>query len=244
LLKPDDFSQPALQLLDAALQRWPSPLLPGPRQELDELREKIGNKLYQRLGWQPRCKPIELPSGRLILPLYTDTFSISIMALSDDDGKTWRASQPLIGFGNIQPTLLRCADGRLVAYMRENGPFKKIRVAYSQDDGETWGSVGAIELPNPGAGIDATQLSDGLWVLVYNDSTQNRQQLAVSISDDEGKSWKWTRHLERHEQGSYHYPAVIVGNDGLIHVVYSYFTSDGKSMKHAEFNVAWVQDGA
>ena len=45
------------------------------------------SKLYQRLGWQPRCKPTVLPSGRILLPLYTDTFSISIMAVSDDGGR-------------------------------------------------------------------------------------------------------------------------------------------------------------
>ena len=98
-------------------------------------KERLGNKLYQRLGWQPRCKPTILPSGRILLPLYTDTFSISIMAISDDDGATWYASKPLIGFGNIQPAVLRRNDGTLVAYMRENGPLNKIRVAESSDDG-------------------------------------------------------------------------------------------------------------
>jgi len=69
-----------------------------------------------------------------------------------------------------------------------------------------------------------------------------RHSLAVSLSDDEGKSWRWTRHLEKHEQGAYHYPAVIEGNDGMIHVVYSYFVEGGKSMKHATFNEAWVRE--
>ena len=86
-------------------------------------RERLGDKLYQRLGWQPRCKPTVLPSGRILLPLYSDTFSISIMAVSDDGGQTWYASKPLIGFGNIQPAVLRRDDGTLVAYMRENGPL-------------------------------------------------------------------------------------------------------------------------
>jgi predicted neuraminidase len=65
----------------------------------------------------------------------------------------------------------------------------------------------------------------------------------VSISDDEGRTWKWTRHLERQAEGSYHYPAVIAGRDGTIHAVYSYFVKGGKSMKHAAFNEAWVQQG-
>jgi predicted neuraminidase len=241
LLKPEDFSERAVALLDEALKRWPEPLLPEQRAELEQFREKIGDKLFQRLGWQPRCKPIQLPSGRIVLPLYTDTFSISIMALSDDGGATWRASRPLIGFGNIQPTLLRRSNGTLVAYMRENGPLGRIRVAQSQDEGETWGPVGTIELPNPGAGIDAAQLPSGHWVMVYNDSTENRQSLAVAVSKDEGETWETHRHLERQTDGAYHYPAIVAGQDGLIHVVYSYFVEDGKSMKHAEFNLAWAE---
>jgi predicted neuraminidase len=241
LLKPDDFGPPTLSLLDAALKDWPGRPTTEQQAELDELRAKVGDKLYQRLGWQPRCKPTILPSGRIVLPLYSDTFSISIMALSDDAGETWRASQPLIGFGNIQPTVLRRNDGTLVAYMRENGPRGKIRVAESRDDGETWGPVGTIDLPNPGSGLDGAQLANGHWVLVYNDTTRGRQSLAVSLSDDEGRSWQWTRHLEHHDQGAYHYPAVIAGRDGLIHVAYSYFVADGKSMKHAEFNEVWIR---
>jgi hypothetical protein len=49
--------------------------------------------------------------------------------------------------------------------------------------------------------------------------------------------------LENHADGSYHYPAVIQGRDGVIHAVYSYFVSGGKSMKHAAFNEAWIRAG-
>ena len=107
----------------------------------------------------------------------------------------------------------------------------------------TWGPVGVHEFPNPGAGLDGLVLASGHWLLIYNDTTRGRHSLAVSISDDEGRTWKWTRHLERHENGSYHYPAITQGKDGTIHAVYSYFVQGGKSMKHAAFNEAWVQAG-
>lgn len=243
LLKPDDFRTEGLALLAGAVEKLAPLLTERHRQEIEEVRKRLGDKLYQRLGWQPRCKPTVLPSGRILLPLYTDTFSISIMAISDDEGVSWRASKPLIGFGNIQPTVLRRNDGVLVAYMRENGPLDRIRVCESTDDGETWGPVGAADLPNPGAGIDGVRLASGEWLLVYNDTTQGRHSLAVSLSDDEGKSWKWTRHLEMHPTGSYHYPAVIQGADGRIHAVYSYFVEGGKSMKHAAFTADWIKAG-
>ncbi len=247
LLKPEDFGPPAIKALADLVLKFDNLLNDSLREEITQVRERLNDKLYQRLGWQPRCKPTVLPSGRILLPLYTDTFSLSIMAISDDGGRSWFAGKPTLGFGAIQPSVLRRDDGTLVAYMRENGPLNRIRVAESQDDGMSWGPVGAMELPNPGSGLDGVRLRNGHWLLVYNDSQggpNSRSSLAVSLSTDEGRSWKWTRHLEKHEQGSYHYPAVIQGRDGRIHVVYSYFVEGGKSMKHAAFTEGWLLEGS
>ena len=252
LLRPADFGPEALRLLGDRQIKPPRGVKATPEAQ----RAKLNDQLYQRMGWACRCKPTVLPSGRIILPLYTDTFAISIMAISDDDGATWYASKPLIGFGNIQPTVLRRDDGTLVAYMRENGPLNVIRYSESKDDGMTWSPVLETDLPNPGAGIDAVRLSNGHWALVYNDHRDSRATLAVSISDDEGKTWKTTRHLEKHKAGRYHYPAVIQGHDGTIHAIYSTFIAPEdageeakakrqtlKGIKHVAFNEAWVSVG-
>jgi predicted neuraminidase len=119
----------------------------------------------------------------------------------------------------------------------------KIRMAESQDKGVTWGEVGVMEFPNPGSGLDAVRLANGNWVLIYNDTLSKRNSLAVSLSEDEGKTWKYTRHLEKHDAGSYHYPAIIQGADGTIHAAYSYFVEAGKTMKHAAFNEDWIKAG-
>lgn len=240
LLKPDDFGERARQQLDEDLGLLKLVLTDKLKEEVKQVRERLGDKLFQRLGWQPRCKPTQLPSGRLLLPLYSDTFSLSIMAISDDHGQTWRAGQPMLGFGAIQPAVLRRNDGTLVAYMRENGPQDRVRVAESKDDGESWGKVGVSELLNPGSGLDGLRLANGHWVLVYNDTLSGRNRLAVSLSIDEGRTWKQTRHLEDQPLGSYHYPAITQAKDGTLHVVYSYFVEQGKSMKHAAFNEAWI----
>lgn len=248
-LKPDDFNAAGQKGVDEFIQRLGHEPTAEEHKKLALFRERLADKLYQRLGWQVRCKPTVLPSGRILLPLYSDTFSFSLMAISDDNGETWTASQPLMGYGNIQPTVLRRDDGTLVASMRENGPLNKIRISESKDDGMHWGPVGVLPLPNPGAGVDAVRLANGHWVLVYNDLVEGRNSLAVSISTDEGRSWAvetgqspptQTRHLEHEPTGSYHYPAVIQSKDGLIHVVYSYFVDGGKSMKHAVFSEDWV----
>jgi arylsulfatase A-like enzyme/predicted neuraminidase len=242
-LRPKDFEEVMLREF-AAWKKQAGDVAMVPVTLTDEVvKKRVNDKLLSRLGWQPRCKPTVLASGRILLPLYSDTYSAGIMAISDDGGKSWSASQPLAGFGSIQPAVLERKDGTLVAYMRENGLFKRIRAAESKDGGVSWGSVYSTDLPNPGSGLDAVRLANGHWLLIYNDTLRGRASLAVSLSDDEGKTWKWTRHLEKHDAGSYHYPAIIQARDGAIHAIYSYFVTGGKSMKHARFDEAWVKEG-
>lgn len=214
--------------------------------ELEEIEKRSKDLLHQRLGWMPRVHPIVLPSGRWIWPLYCDTFSCSIMAISDDQGKTWHASAPMIGYGNIQPSLVRKNDGSIVAFMRDNGPFRRIRLSTSKDDGETWSDVTSSELPNPGAGIEAIRLASGNWAIIYNDTERGRHSLAISLSDDEGATWKWTRHLARTTPGdvAFHYPSIIQGADGAIHVTYTHGgTPQGSTIDYARLNEEWIRQG-
>ncbi len=118
------------------------------------------------------------------------------------------------------------------------------------------------QFPNPGSGAEVLGLKNGHWVLVYNDLESGRYQLAVSLSEDEGRTWPWTRHLERDpassdtaQLGQYHYPSIMQAHDGTLHVSYSYFMPTAraardaqnrplrKTIKHAQFNEAWIRQG-
>jgi predicted neuraminidase len=168
------------------------------------------------------------------------------MAISDDRGASWSAGELMVGYGNIQPSLVRKSDGTLVAFMRDNGPHRRIRLSTSADEGRSWSPAADSPLPNPGAGIEALRLANGNWVLIYNDTAKGRHSLAVSLSDDEGTHWRWTRHLERREpgQGSFHYPSIIQRRDGTIHTTYTYSTPGyGSTIKYASFNEAWIRQG-
>lgn len=219
------------------------------------LKKSAEDKFLSRMGWIARSHPVRIPSGRILLPLYSDALSLSMMALSDDGGKSWFGSKPIVGLGNIQPTVVRKHDGSLVAYMRNAGsPPKHLQMSVSQDDGVTWSVATHINLPNPNSAVDIIRLGNGYWALVYNDTEEGRHSLAVSISVDEGKSWNWTRHLEQDLRGSgagqFHYPSILQTRDGLMHVSYSYFLNHlpqeapNKAIKHAAFNIQWVQAGS
>jgi predicted neuraminidase len=225
-----------------------------PQKELLALRKKsVGDLFLHRLGWIARSRPLELPTGRILLPLYSAELSLSMMAISDDGGRNWSSSKPMVGLGNIQPTVVNRKDGTLVAYMRNAGPPpRRLYASASRDNGVTWSAATHTYLPNPGSAAEIIRLANGYWALAYNDTESGRHSLAISVSDDEGKSWRWTRHLEqdlrpRDKAGQFHYPSIVQGRDGMIHVTFSYFlhhlplNSPNTSIKHAVFNLQWVQ---
>ncbi len=244
-LKGGAFAEPAR----ARVQQW-----------LAAIRTRAADKLQRRLGWMTRAHPFVLDDKRLIVPLYADGFSFSLMAITDDWGKTWHTSTPLIAGGNIQPSIVRRKDGALYTLMRDNGPApKRLHQSESHDRGDTWAPVTDSELPNPGSGAEIISLRNGDWVLISNDTENGRHRLAVQISDDEGKTWKWKRHLESSSPttdspDAFHYPSILQARDGTLHASYSYHLGhaeakdvDGqparKSIKHAHFNEAWVRQG-
>ncbi len=153
-------------------------------------QKQLGYAYFRRVGWQTKNKAVIVNKNRLIIPFYSDGFDFSLMAITDDCGKSWRFSEPLVGPGNIQPSIAIKADGTLVTYMRDNGPPpQRLHMSTSKDAGMTWSTVKDSELPNPGSGADLVTLRNGHWVIAYNDTEDGRHSLAVSITTNEGKTW-------------------------------------------------------
>jgi len=216
-----------------------------------EINTQLGYPLSRRIGWQTKNKPMII-NERIIVPLYSDGFDCSLFAITDDNGETWQFSNPVIGGIGIQPTIAITSDSSLVAYLRDNGPPpQRMQRTESKDSGFTWSIAKDAELPNPGAGFDMVTLAPGEWLIVYNHSEAGRHDLSVAISDNDGETWNWNKKIEyddrKEKATSSHYPAVIQGKEGWIHVVYSYHHSDRsggphKTIKYASFPVSWVKE--
>lgn len=195
-------------------------------------------------GWMTRIHPVSLLNGRILLPLYSDGYNLSLMAISDDQGNTWVPSLPLVGRGNVQPAVIQKKDGSLIAFMRDNGDEPgRIMISISKDNGYTWSTAKKTGIPNPGASVEAIALKNGDWVLIYNNMEDGRNRLVISLSDDEGKTWKWTRTIEEREpgKGSFSYPSIIQSKDGLIHATFSYHLNKERSIKHVAFPPNWIK---
>jgi predicted neuraminidase len=238
---------PGLEQTAAAATHWTDETRREVNEYLDAMRQHTDDKLYRRLGWMTRAHPQVVGGNRLLVPLYHDGFSFSLMAFSDDQGAHWRTSTPLIGGGNIQPSVVQRNDGHLVAYMRDNGaPPKRLLMAESRDRGETWAEVQDSEIPNPGSGAEVIRLADGSWLYVGNDTEDGRHRLALWLSPDEGRTWPWRRAVESEPVGggkSFSYPSAIQTRDGRLHVTYSAHSAQGGCIRHVEVNRAWVQAG-
>jgi len=215
----------------------------------EKFRTELGYPLMRRIGWQTRNKPL-IAGNKILLPLYSDGFDFSLIAITSDYGATWQFSEPVVGAGAVQPTLALLNDSTIAAFMRDNGPPpKRLMKSLSDDWGKTWSTVEDSEIPNPGTAADIVVLKSGNWIIVHNDIEEGRHRLSVWLSQDEGKSWPYRKMIVNGEPGSVvrgHYPAIIQGADGIIHVSFTNQTAatDGKTaiknIAHAFFNEAWL----
>ena len=143
---------------------------------------------------------------------------------SEDKGKTWKASPyfkidttEIKGKGAIQPTLWESKPGTVHMLVRTTGGL--IGRSNSLDNGKTWSPIKKTSLPNPNSGIDLAKLSDGSLVLAYNPDDQDwgsRSPLSLTISDDNGETWKNKFDLDSGKrEDEFSYPAIVSWGDSV-----------------------------
>lgn len=193
-------------------------------------------QLFDYPGLMFRSRPMNL-SGRIIFPVYDENTWQSRMMISDDDGKTWRLTEPITTpQGNIHACVVQLSDQRLLAYMRTGGKGGVIWRAESRDAGDTWSQPTATNLPNPNSGIDLLRLRSGALVLAYNPSDHARTPLCVALAEED-EQWKWQRTLED-TPAEFSYPTLAQTNDGQIHLVYTY---QREHIQYTSFTEDWLR---
>lgn len=208
-----------------------------PRVALDKPGSFDKNRLVPRLD------------GSWLLPIYEQGRQPNypanglLPAGSDpDDASSWSTASYGAGCDNlVQPSVIRSTPGKphLQAFFRDRRA-EHIYKAESHDDGKTWTECKATGLPNNNAGIQAWQMRSGRVALVYNPQTRGRDPLSISLSEDGGQTWKYTRVLE-HLDGKqeFSYPTIREDKklDGLIHVSYTY---KREAIKYSRVSEAWI----
>jgi predicted neuraminidase len=192
-----------------------------------------------------RNKPILAADGRIGLPVYHELamkYPQMLWLTPGPDGtvQDYRIRNLSAQSGLIQPTLVPLDDDRVLMMLRDRSGERRLRTAYSDDNGWTWSEPEASSLPNPDAAVDGLRLRDGRVLVVYNDAASGRENLRLAVSADAGRTWRPGPRIEAGAGKEYSYPFLAEGADGRIHLTYTW---ERKRIKHVAFNVAWLADG-
>ena len=172
---------------------------------------------------------------------------------SADGGKTWSAPAELVpgdtsgGRGPVKNKPLRLADGTILApASTEQGAWLAF-IDVSRDDGRTWTRTPNIPAPRYKSGRQIAMIQPTLWESAPNavhalfrtnrgriyrsDSADGgngrswgeRAPLLLSVSEDNGATWREVLTLERRRtpDDEFSYPAVVSDGNAL-HITYTY----------------------
>jgi predicted neuraminidase len=207
------------------------------------------------LGWTIRTNPITMDNNEILFPLCDESKRYSFFMTSKDDGQVWQTqgkitSEPF----NLQPAVIQRSNHELLTLIRTGGTGGHCWKSTSNDYARSWSPAVPGPFKNPNSALAMIKLTSGNLVAVYNDSNRRiyRTPLVVSLSEDEGETWPYTRVLEdrkgkftystdRTDNWSsieFSYPAIVQSRDDLIHIVY---TNDSRrNIKHTQLNEAWI----
>ena len=188
--------------------------------------------------------PLRTPDGLWLAPASVEEWGerprwTPFVDVSADGGRTWeRAPIPvdrsaLRGAGHIQPALWWGATGPVALMRSTEGRAHR---SSSPDGGRTWGAAVATDLPNGNSGLAAVALPSGRVACVHNPSETDwgpRCPLAVSVSDDDGWTWRQVLVLDdggppavgfapgdggvvTSGAGEYSYPTAVLDGDRLL----------------------------
>jgi len=161
---------------------------------------------------------------------------------SDDEGKTWAASNIIDLGGNghhdgvCEATLVELKNGRLLKYIRTNwGQFWR---ALSSDGGRSWHPYGPAGIGASSAPGFLERLDDGRIVLVWNRPFPEgktswpphggdgiwsatpvsafREELSISFSEDDCETWSPPVVIARNQGGEVSYPYVFEYEPGVL----------------------------
>lgn len=130
------------------------------------------------------------------------------MAVSEDDGETWSALEPIGDFGGIvaMASLVRLKNGNYMALFHDDGRFLHgegrrtkfiVYKTISRDGGLTW-SPPAVVTSHPEAHLcepGAVRSPDGRQIVLLLRENSRKFNSFVIFSDDEGQTWTKPREL-------------------------------------------------
>jgi sialidase-1 len=205
---------------------------------------------------------IQTTKGRLIAPSYASRMEDgkriggSCVIYSDDLGKTWKAGGVipyLPEFRHGECTVIERSDGSLLMNMRTAAPglysFGYRLVSTSDDGGLTWTKpIVDKNLPCPACQASIIRLNEK-EILFLNPAVnwkggfklRSRHDLTLRLSQDDGRTWKHSRVLNKTLAG---YSDMAIMKDGKILCVYENGINDYcEKLTVVQLERSWIVAG-
>jgi len=162
---------------------------------------------------------------------------------SFDNGETWRFSEDIKSDDGTllrEPTLTTLNNGDVLAYTRPCGaggfgfgsaPKGGLRIweMRSKDGGRSWSQPKPTSVVNNDSTVSLITWHTGELILAHNNTANpgfwvSRYPLDIAYSPDDGTTWLPLYRVDP-GPGNVHWPSVIEGSDGLLHIVYSHLST-------------------
>ena len=164
-----------------------------------------------------RCNPLKTASGKVFLWAYDQTSDKYTFGVSSDNGNTYERWQ---GGKKVRTPF----DGGM-AYQMQDGAIRfmarseegSIAESYSYDDGKTWTDGKSSGITAPSSRLFVSRTPSGRIILVHNDHDKRRTNMTVKLSEDDGKTWKYSLCID--DRNDLSYPDLDF-YDGRIYLVY------------------------
>lgn len=200
-----------------------------------------------------RATPVLLDGERIGLPVYHEClgkFPEMLWLRPEGDRLVATKSRMAGGRSLIQPVIVPLDATRAVALLRNHSKTHRVAIQHTADAGRTWTDPKPTSLPNPDASVAAVPLSGGRLLVAFNDSTKDRDDLSLAVSDPangpsdaadglEGPIGGWRRiaMLESEPGERFAYPSLVRDRGGRVHLAYAWKM---QRIRHAVFNEAWI----
>jgi hypothetical protein len=128
--------------------------------------------------------------------------------------------------------------------MRYQGdPPQRILTQTTLDTGTHWTTAEKTNLANPGSAISGITLNNNRLLLAFNNNTEERDDLSLALSNDQGKTWQLSQFIEHNplinadKNQQFAYPWLLQTQNGTIHLLYTWHKTH---IKHVRFNPYWL----
>lgn len=191
----------------------------------DDKNPQFSEPRYLGIG-SLRCKPVALANGTWLGFPYDQIDDRYAYTISKDGGKTYERRY---GVEKITTHF-----DEAMAYQKKDGSIRmlartwlgELAESYSYDNGETWTKAILSGIVNSHTRFYVSRTPSGRVLLVTNDDRNKRNNMTISLSEDDGKTWPYKRCIDTRDWISY--PDVDFFGDKI------YLTYDRDRVKERE----------